>query len=353
MSQQGGWLPIFPCWNAYTAAMIGDHCAATLADAWVKGIHGFDGKTAWKAMRKNAYEQPASRQEYLNGKGRRALTSYLKYGYIPLEDSVAEAFHNNEQTSRTLEYAFDDFAVAQMAKAMGEQTDYDILMKRAGNWKNVINPKTGYADGRHANGKFEENTDFIHRKSYITEGAVCHYTWYVPHDPQGLIDWLGGTDRFVGKLDSMFTEGKYWHGNEPCHQVPYMFDYAKRPDLTQKWVRHIMLTEYNDSPGGLSGNDDAGQMSAWYVFAAMGFYPVCPATTQYMMGTPLFSKVNLNLENGRSFRLVADHAAPDHPYVVRTTLNGKPLDSPVFSHGDILSGSVLHTVMSSKPLQNP
>lgn len=353
MSQQGGWLPIFPCWNSYTAAMIGDHCAATLADAWVKEIHGFDGKTAWKAMRKNAFEQPASRQEYLNGKGRRALTSYLKYGYIPLEDSVAEAFHNNEQTSRTLEYAFDDFAVAQMAKAMGEQTDYDVLMKRAGNWKNVINPKTGYADGRHANGKFEENTDFIHRKSYITEGAVCHYTWYVPHDPQGLIDLLGGKDRFVGKLDSMFTEGKYWHGNEPCHQVPYMFDYAKRPDLTQKWVRHIMLTEYNDSPGGLSGNDDAGQMSAWYVFAAMGFYPVCPATTQYMMGTPLFSKVNLNLENGRSFRLVADHAAPDHPYVVRTTLNGKPLDSPVFSHGDILSGSVLHTVLSSKPLQNP
>ena len=346
MADEGGWLPIFPCWNSYTAAMIGDHCAATLADAYVKGVRGFDAERAYKAMRKNAFETPASHKDYADGMGRRALTSYLKYGYIPMEDGVKEAFHNDEQTSRTLEYAFDDFAVAQMARSLGQRADYDLLMARAGNWRNVINPKTGYADGRHENGRFEDNVDFIHRKSYITEGAVCHYTWYVPHDPDGLIKALGGRERFVSKLDSMFTEGRYWHGNEPCHQVAYMFDYAGRPDLTQKWVRHILRTEYNDTPGGLSGNDDAGQMSAWYVFSAMGFYPVCPATTQYMLGSPTFRRVNINQENGKTFSILAPEADDAHVHVRQASLNGVPLDSPILSHEDIVGGATLQLQMT-------
>ena len=294
MYEEGGWLPIFPCWNSYTAAMIGDHCAVALADAYIKGVRGFDYEKAYEAMRKNAFETPASFEDYQNGMGRRALQSYLKYGYIPLEDSVKEAFHNNEQTSRTLEYAFDDFAVAQMAKALGHEADYQELMRRSDNWRNVINPRTGYADGRHSNGRFENNTDLVHRKDYITEGATCHYTWYVPHNPKGLMEVMGGRDVFVSRLDSMFSEGRYWHGNEPCHQIAWMYDYAGEPEKTQQWVRHILETEYNDTPGGLSGNDDAGQMSAWYIFAAMGFYPVCPATNDYVHTKPLFENVRIN-----------------------------------------------------------
>lgn len=336
MAEEGGWLPIFPCWNSYTAAMIGDHCAVALADAYVKGIRGFDAEKAYRYMRKNAFSSPDSPQEYANGMGRRALQSYLKYGFIPMEDGVKEAFHNDEQTSRTLEYAFDDFAVAQMANALGHNDDYQLLSKRADNWRNVINPLTGYADGRHQNGRFENNTDLVHRKSFITEGATCHYTWYVPHDPDGLIRLMGGKTRFVEKLDSMFTEGRYWHGNEPCHQIAYMFDYAGRPDLTRKWVSHIMRTEYNDSPGGLSGNDDAGQMSAWYVFSAMGFYPVCPASTQYMLGTTRFDRVRLNLENGHTFTIVGKTDG-----ITPATLNDKPLTEYAISHQNIINGDSL------------
>ncbi len=341
MAEEGGWLPIFPCWNSYTAAMIGDHCAATLADAYIKGIRGFDAERAYRAMRRNAFESPASDTDYRNGMGRRALRSYLQWGYIPMEDSVAEAFHTNEQTSRTLEYAFDDFAVAQMAAALGHADDAKVLLRRSANWRNVINPRTGYADGRHQNGKFENNTDFIHRKSFITEGAACHYTWYVPHDPKGLMDVMGGRDAFVVRLDSMFTEGRYWHGNEPCHQVPYMFGYAGRPDLTQKWVRHILQTEYNDTPGGLSGNDDAGQMSAWYVFSAMGFYPVCPATKEYVLGSPLFRRVTINPSKGAPFTIEAPGADNAHPYVKEAALNGVPLKGCTLSHDDIVRGATL------------
>ena len=270
MYEEGGWLPIFPCWNSYTAAMIGDHCSVVLADAYVKGIRDFDYEKAYEAMRKNAFETPASFEDYKNGMGRRALPSYLKYGYIPLEDGVKEAFHQDEQTSRTLEYAFDDFAVAQLAKALGKTDDYQALMHRSENWRNVINPKTGYCDGRHApkqisrrktdGGLFEDNTDFIHRKPFITEGATCHYTWYVPQNVDGLVEMLGGKDEFEAKLDSMFTEGRYWHGNEPCHQIAYLYDFIGKPEKTAQRVAHILDTEYNDTPGGLSGNDDAGQM---------------------------------------------------------------------------------------------
>ena len=305
MYKEGGWLPIFPCWNSYTAAMIGDHCTSVLADAYVKGIRNFDAETAYEAMRKNAMESPKTFEDYKNGMGRRALKSYMEYGYIPLEDSVKEAFHTNEQTSRTLEYAYDDFCVAQMAKALGKDDDYQLLMARSENWRNVINPSLGYADGRHADGTWEDNTDLVHRKPYITEGATCHYTWYVPHNVEGLIKALGGREAFVSKLDSMFTEGRYWHGNEPCHQIPWLFSLAGAPEKTRYWVRHILETEYNDTPGGLSGNDDAGQMSAWQMFAMMGFYPVCPGTDKYAVSAPVFQRIIINQPDGLQ-RVIAD-----------------------------------------------
>ena len=322
MGTEGGWLPIFPCWNSYTAAMIGDHCAAALADAWVKGICNFDGEQALRLMVRNAMQWPASAAEYADGMGRRALPSYMRYGYIPLEDSVPEAFHQQEQTSRTLEYAYDDYCVAQMAAALGHDDISRELTARSGNWRNVINPATGYADGRHADGRWENNTDLVNRKPYITEGATCHYTWYVPHDVEGLMFLMGGREAFAQKLDSMFTERRYWHGNEPCHQVAWLFTLAGHPEQTRRWVRHIINTEYDDTPGGLSGNDDAGQMSAWFVFACMGFYPVCPGTPQYVTGTPVFSRVTIN--------------SPGHcPYVITAD---RPLP-PVISHQDLTGGN--------------
>ena len=386
MYKEGGWMPIFPCWNSYTAAMIGDHSGVTLADAYVKGIRSFDAKTAYEGMRKNAFESPKTFEEYKNGMGRRALNSYLKYGYIPMEDSVKEAFHTNEQTSRTLEYAFDDFVVAQLAKALAEScsveakdgpytrqslmTDYAELMRRSENWRNVINPKTGWADGRHQNGKWEGNTDLVHRKSYITEGATCHYTWYVPQNIQGLFDVINKSvdksakrlnrnaqgisqsdtmSAVVSRLDKMFDEGLYWHGNEPCHQVAYLYDAAGAPWKTQQRIHHILNTEYNDTPGGLSGNDDAGQMSAWYVFSAIGFYPVCPSTPYYYIGTPSFDKVTFNLENGKKFEIQAHGVGDKAFYIQKTLLNGKPMSGYQLSHDDILKGGNLEFWMGERP----
>ena len=332
MYEQGGWLPIFPCWNSYTAAMIGDHCSVALADAYVKGIRNFNVGKAYEAMRKNAFETPASYEEYKNGMGRRALASYLKYGYIPLEDSVKEAYHQEEQTSRTLEYAFDDFAVAQLAKALGKEQDFNELMRRSENWRNVINPKTGYCDGRHEpkmitkrksdGGLFEDNLDYIHRKPFITEGATCHYTWYVPQNVEGLVEVLGGPQKFEAKLDSMFTEGRYWHGNEPCHQIAYFYDFIGKREKTIERVAHILDTEYNDTPGGLSGNDDAGQMSAWYIFSSIGFYPVCPATDRYMLSAPRFQKITLHPDGGRPFVITPNTFPQDRHFMTHSEIIG-------------------------------
>ena len=332
MYEQGGWLPIFPCWNSYTAAMIGDHCSVALADAYVKGIRDFNVEKAYEGMRKNAFETPASLDEYKNGMGRRALDSYLKYGYIPLEDSVKEAYHTQEQTSRTLEYAFDDFVVAQLAKALGKNQDYTELMRRSENWRNVINPKTGYCDGRHEpkmitkrksdGGLFEDNLDFIHRKPFITEGATCHYTWYVPHNVDGLVEALGGPQKFEAKLDSMFTEGRYWHGNEPCHQIAYLYDFIGKREKTIDRVAHILDTEYNDTPGGLSGNDDAGQMSAWYIFSSIGFYPVCPATDRYMLSAPRFQRITLHPDGGRPFVITPSSFPQDRHFITHSEIIG-------------------------------
>lgn len=323
--EEGGWLPIFPSWNSYTAAMIGDHAAVALSDAYNKGIRGFDAEKAYEGMRKNAFEMPDSEEDYKNGMGRRALQSYLKYGYIPLEDPVKEAFHQKEQTSRTLEYAFDDYAVGIMARNLGKDEDYRTLMARSENWRNVINPETGYCDGRYADGHFEGNDDFVNRKSFITEGAVCHYTWFVPHNVEGLVEMLGGKEKFEAKLDSMFTEGRYWHGNEPCHQIAYLYDFIGKREKTIKWVNYILDTEYNDTPGGLSGNDDSGQMSSWFIFSSIGFYPVCPSSDRYMLSAPRFQRITLNLQNG-------------HRYII--TPNSLPTDRNYITHGEIV-GSIL------------
>lgn len=348
-AEQGGWMPIFPCWNSYTAAMIGDHCAAAIADAAVKGVRNFNMESAYKYLHQNAFSSPSTYREYVDGMGRRALRSYLDYGYIPLEDTVGEAFHKREQTSRTLEYAFDDYALSRLAKLLGHDADADTLLRRSENWRNVYDASSGYVNGRYADGSFASDTDPFNFSKAITEGAPCHYTWYVPHNPDGLIQAMGGRDLFVNRLDSMFTCGRYWHGNEPCHQVAYMFNYADRPDLTQKWVRHIADTEYLDEPGGLSGNDDAGQMSAWYVFSALGFYPVCPSKTEYALGSPMFSKVVLRPEGGRPLVIVAHGVSSDNIYVRSVRLNGERLSGSVITHEQLTSGGLLEFEMADRP----
>lgn len=347
--EQGGWLPIFPCWNSYTSAMIGDHCIAAIADAYVKGIRGFDIGKAYEGMRKNAFTTPASFDDYRNGMGRRALPSYIKYGYIPLEDSVKEAFHKQEQVSRTLEYAFDDFALSRIARALGHDADADTLEARALNYRNIIGPSTGYANGRHADGRFLTGSNPFGFTKFITEGAPCHYTWYVPHHQRGLMEAMGGREAYAAKLDSMFTYGRYWHGNEPCHQVAWLFNYAGQPWKTQQAVRHILETEYLPVPGGLSGNDDAGQMSAWYVFGALGFYPVCPATPYYAIGSPVFPRAEIAVGNGRTFTIEAEGTSPENIYIQSATLNGKPYNKSYISHSDITGGGVLRFVMGPRP----
>lgn len=346
--EQGGWLPIFPCWNSYTAAMIGDHCISLLGDAHIKGIKGFDIDKAYRAMRRNAFEHP-SREEYMDGCGRRALKSYIKYGYIPLEDSVADAFHTCEQVSRTLEYAYDDYVLAVVAGKTGNTEDAESLIERAANYRNVISPVTGYAQGRHSDGTFITDDNAFSFARFITEGAPCHYTWYVPHDVYGLMESMGGKEKFVSKLDSMFSENRYWHGNEPCHQVAFMFNYAGQPWKTVDAVRHIMGTEYFDEPGGLSGNDDAGQMSAWYMFAAIGFYPVCPGSEYYVLSAPTFPLVEFHLENGKSFILSAPGVSDKNRYIKSIKLNGNDYTRNYISHSDIINGGVMEFEMADTP----
>lgn len=346
---QGGWLPIFPCWNSYTAAMIGDHCTAAIGDAYIKGVSNFDIETAYEAMRRNAFEIPEKYEDYADGMGRRALKSYLEYGYIPVEDPVREAFHKREQTSRTLEYAYDDFVLSQVAAKLQKTDDYMVLTARAKNYRNVIDPDSGYANGRQADGCFLKDSNIDNFASYITEGAPCHYTWYAPQDPYGLMEAMGGRESYIEKLDRMFEENLYWHGNEPCHQVAYMYNYAGQPWKTQKYARHIMDTEYGDMPGGLAGNDDAGQMSAWYVFSSIGFYPVCPGSPYYIIGSPRVEKAVLNLENENKFIIEAEFTGNDNRYIQSASLNGKSYTRNFLHHDDIIKGGVLNFVMGDSP----
>lgn len=349
MYKEGGWLPIFPCWNSYTAAMIGDHAISVITDAYIKGVRNFDVTTAYQAMHKNAFEVPKKQEDYKNGKGRRALESYLKYDYIPLEEPVEEAFHKQEQVSRTLEYAYDDYCLAQMALALEEEKDYNSLIKRSKNYKHVLNGRTGYVQGRSKKGRFLTEFNATERTRFITEGAPCHYTWYVPHDPYGLMKAMGGKKEYILRLDSMFSEKRYWHGNEPCHQVPYMYNYAGEPWKTQLRVRQIINAEYGNDEGGLSGNDDAGQMSAWYLFSSLGFYPVCPGTPFYMIGSPLHTAAKIHLPNGRSFEIIAHNQDENNVYIQSAKFNGQPYTKNYITHQMIMTGGVLEFEMGPQP----
>lgn len=348
-AEQGGWLPIFPAWNSYTAAMIGDHCISMLGDAIMKDIAGFDYERAYKAMRKNAFEINTDSVSYRDGKGRRAMESYLTYNYIPLEDEVLDAFHKREQVSRTLEYAYDDYVLARVAKKTGKEADYEQLIRRAQNYRNVIDPETGYARGRYADGRWFEDFDPNQFASFICEGTPYHYTWYAPQDVAGLIEQIGGKERFINRLDTFFEKGYYWHGNEPGHHISYLFAYAGEPWKTQRWVHEIIDREYFTTPDGHCGNEDAGQMSAWLVFSMIGFYPVCPGMPYYVIGSPAFEETVISTGNGKTFTIQAKDASAKNIYIQSAQLNGADYDKSFILHEDIMKGGTLSFVMGDSP----
>jgi predicted alpha-1,2-mannosidase len=298
-------------------------------------------------------------------KGRRALEAYLKYGYLPYTEI-------RESVSRTLEYAFNDWCVAQLAKELGKMDDYDMFIKRASNYKNVIDASTGFARPKDVDGKWLSPFDpkFVGqgKDRHYTEANAWQYTWFVPHDIQGLVNIEGGRERFVERLDSLFKTsseihstvsdvtgliGQYAHGNEPGHHTVYLFNYAGAPWKTQEIVRTVMDSLYHSGPAGLCGNEDMGQMSAWYVLSSMGFYPVAPGQNVYEIGSPEFSKVTIHLDKafnkGKEFVIETKNNSKVNKYIQSATLNGKPWSKPWFSQDVVQNGGKLIFTMGPVP----
>jgi predicted alpha-1,2-mannosidase len=349
--EQGGWLPIFPCWNNYTSAMIGDHVTAFISSAFAKNIRNYDAEEAYRLMRKNAFIVPGTK-DYEDGKGRRALPSYLKYNYIPLEDSVPLAFHKKEQVSRTLEYAYDDYALYTVAKALNKKEDKKILFQRAFNYRNVFDTSVRMVRGRHEDGTWAILFEGDKRQPYITEGTPRQYTFYVPQDVPGLAKLFGGSNPQAGlekALDSLFDNDEYWHGNEPGHQIPFMYNYTATPWKSQREVHKIMDEEYSDGPGGLSGNDDAGQMSAWYVFAAMGFYPLDPVSGNYLLVSPVFDSIKIRLPDKKLLELITHKSTADAKYIKEVKWNGRNYDKNYLRHASIVTGGKLDIWLQDQP----
>lgn len=346
--QHGGWLPIFPCWNSYTAAMIGDHSTSVIASAYLKGISNEDAEIAYDLMHKNAFLM-ADSVDYYDGKGRRALDSYLTYRYIPMEDSVPVAFHKKEQVSRTLEYAYNDYAVAMMAGHLGKTADYQALLKRAVNYKEVFDEQVGMVRGRYKDGTWYSPFNPDSREPYITEGSPRQYTFYVPQDIPGLVQLMGGQAALENSLDDLFNGGHYWHGNEPGHQIPFLYNYTQAPWKTQERVRQILADEYSDGPGGLSGNDDAGQMSAWYVFAALGFYPVDPVSGNYLLTTPLYDAYAIALPDNKKWEVSCDRSPLTYPYIQAVSINGRELTRNFITYQEIMDGGKMEIKLSKEP----
>jgi predicted alpha-1,2-mannosidase len=266
-----------------------------------------------------------------------------------MEDSVPIAFHKKEQVSRTLEYAFDDYALSVVAKDLGTREEYEQLLKRARNYANVFDPAVGMVRGRYADGRWYEPFSADTREPYITEGTPRQYGFYVPHDVPGLASLMGGRNKFEAALDALFDKGEYWHGNEPGHQIPFLYNYTGSPHKSQRIVRQILAEEYSDGPGGLSGNDDAGQMSAWYVFAAMGFYPVDPVSGKYQMTAPLFDRVSIKLEGGKTIDIIAHKASPSDQFISRVMWNGKPYAKNYLQHALLVQGGTLEIWLQGSP----
>ncbi len=337
---EGGWMPKWPN-PRYTNVMIATHADSVIADAYVKGIRGFDVKKAYQAMYKDAMvpggETPAGYYE-----AREGIEFYKKLGYCPV-DKVGEAVSN------TLEGAYDDYCVAQMAKAVGRMDDYRYFLERSLNYRNVFDPETGFMRGRKSDGTWVKECDPTVGYPWFTEANAWIYTFYVPHDVQGLINLIGGRERFVDLLDRFFREGHFDPGNEPSMQAPFMFDYAGAPWKTQEWIRNTMERLFKATPDGIPGNDDCGQMSAWYIFSALGFYPVCPAQPTYQIGSPMIKRAIVHLGTGKDLEIIAHNVSKTNKYIQKAELNGKPLNRPWFWHSEIAKGGKLVFWMGKEP----
>jgi len=345
-----GILPVWQFHGQETWTMIGYHAVPVIADAWMKGIRGYDGKAALDAMVKSATYAPYG-----------GLGDYMKLGYAPIDKEP-------EAASKTVEYAYDDWTIARMAKDMGQADVAATFEKRASYWRNSFDTKTGFLRARKSDGTYREpfNPTAINYGSDYTEGNAWQYSWFAPQDLGGIVKALGGDAATVKKLDAMFDFdnskidyshaediagliGQYIHGNEPSHHVAYMYDYAGAPWRTQARLTQIINSQYKPTPDGLSGNDDLGQMSAWLMFTSLGFYPVTPASNEYAIGRPFVDKAALNLPNGKRFTVRAEGMADARPYVAKVTLNGKPLTRAFLKHDEIVAGGELVFTMSATP----
>ncbi|PWK78476.1 putative alpha-1,2-mannosidase [Mucilaginibacter oryzae] len=350
-----GLLPVWTLWGKESYAMIGNHAVPVVVDAALKGIKGFDKQKAFAAIKSTLTQNKNPKYDW---------SLYLRYGYLP-SDTI-----RREAVSRTLEAAYDDWCAAQLAKALNKAADYQYFSRRSQFYNNLFDKSTRLMRGRKLNGDWVQpfaNLDSgqLAIGGDYTEGNAWQYTWQVQHDISGLIKLMGGKKAFSKKLDSLFTMdskvfgkgstldvtgliGQYAHGNEPNHHVAYLYTLAGNPAKTQALVRQIADEFYIDKPDGLSGNDDCGQMSAWYIFTAMGFYPVNPADGHYVFGAPLLGSVSITLPGGKSFSIEAKGLSEANKYVQSISLNGRPYTKPYIPHKDIMTGGKLVFVMGDK-----
>lgn len=359
--KEGGWLPE---WSSpgYRNIMVGNNSASVVADAYIKGLRGYSIDTLYQALLKGANNAGP-----LTAVGRAGAESYKKLGYVPY-DSIRES------AARTLEYAYDDFTIAQLGRALNRpKSEINFYLSRSMNYRNLFDSTTLLMRGRNADGSFQTPFNPFKWGDAFTEGNAWHYTWSVFHDIQGLINLMGGRGQFVKMLDSVFVMppvfdesyykkiiheiremqvmnmGQYAHGNQPIQHMPYLYCYAGTPWKTQYHVRDIMNRLYRPTPDGYCGDEDNGQTSAWYVFSALGFYPVCPATNQYVLGTPLFRKTILTLENGKKVTIEAPLNSPANLYVKRLLVNGKVYSKNFITQEQLVSGASLRFDMAGKP----
>ena len=350
--EQNGRLPVWNMWGSETDMMIGYHAVAVIADAYLKGIGDFDAEKALEAC-----VATANLDDY------RGIGAYKELGYVPC--NLKDPYNADDWSlSKTLEYAYDDYCIARMAEKMGRKDVADEFYKRSQNYRNVYNPQTGFMQPRDDKGNFVEPFSPDDYMPHICESNGWQYFWSVQHDVDGLMELAGGKERFAQKLDSMFTYhpgeddelpifstgmiGQYAHGNEPSHHVIYLFNAVGQPRKTQHYAARVMHELYLNTPAGLCGNEDCGQMSAWYVFSAMGFYPVDPVSGRYEIGTPLYPEVKMRLANGKTFTVRANGVSRENCYIKSVKFNGAPYGKTYVTHEQILSGGVLEFEMSAE-----
>lgn len=347
---QFGILPVWQFAGRETWTMIGYHAVAIIADAYLKGVRGYDARAALDAMVASASYAPYG-----------GLGEYMARGYVPIDKEP-------EAASKTVEYAYDDWTIARMARSLGRMDIANRFDKRAANWRNSFDATTGFVRARLSSGIFRTPFDptAINYGSDYTEGNAWQYSWFTPQDLGGLDRMLGGDAKMTAKLDAMFDYdnakldyshaediagliGQYIHGNEPSHHVAYLYDYAGAPWRTQERLKQIVDSQYKPTPDGLAGNDDLGQMSAWLIFTAFGFYPVTPGSGEYAIGRPFVDRASIALPNGRSFKVVVDGLSDTNRYIGAVTLNGRPLNRSFIRHAEIETGGELHFTMQSRP----